>query len=199
MVLESAKPLLERATGVRRPSAGQLKGLVTAVEPETYMFRDDGKTPNNPKLPLVIYRQAISFGDFDPAAVMEVLFAGHGWGVSWRDGIYSFMHYHSATHEVVGVARGTARVEYGGTSGTILELRAGDVAVHPAGVGHKRQSVSDDLLVVGAYPGNGGPYDEPHSTRAAHEEAVLRIAQVPLPEADPIYGPKGPLHQLWVR
>jgi len=36
------------------------------------LFADNGKTPNNPELPLVIYRQAVAFDDFDPAARGQV-------------------------------------------------------------------------------------------------------------------------------
>ena len=54
---------------------------------------------------------------FDPATVMDTLFEGNGWRRSWRDTIYNFVHYHSQVHEVLGVARGTAKVEYGGVKG----------------------------------------------------------------------------------
>ncbi len=31
----------------------------------------------------------------DPAAVWEALFESNGWGDTWRDGIYDYLHYHS--------------------------------------------------------------------------------------------------------
>ena len=46
----------------------------------------------------------------DPAAMFERLFETNGWGGSWRNGIYDYVHYHPRTHEVLGIARGRARV-----------------------------------------------------------------------------------------
>ncbi len=43
---------------------------------------------------------------YDPAAVFETLFAANGWTGSWRDSMYVWLHYHSNTHEVLGIARG---------------------------------------------------------------------------------------------
>ena len=116
------------------------------------MFADDGEIPNNPTLPFVHYRSPVRLTQApDPAAVLEELFESNGWGGSWRNGIYDFLHYHSGTHEVLGIARGHARVRFGGRNGKIVALRAGDVVILPAGTGHQRVSASRDLLVVGAY------------------------------------------------
>jgi uncharacterized protein YjlB len=59
---------------------------------------------------------------------------------------------HSRIHEVLGVARGHARVRFGGAKGRALKLKVGDVVILPAGTGHERLSGSKDLLVIGAYP-----------------------------------------------
>ena len=75
-----------------------------------------------------------------------------GWGDSWRNGIYDYAHYHSRIHEVLGVARGQARVRFGGAKGRALKLKAGDGVILPAGTGHELLSGSKDLLVIGAYP-----------------------------------------------
>src|ERR671915_328548 len=109
-----------------------------ATQPETFMLPDDGSSiPNNPSLPLLIYRSAIDLaGTPDPAEVIESVFGRNGWGDLWRNGIYPFVHYHSRIHEVLGMARGNARVRFGGEQGVTLELRGGDVAVLPAGTGH---------------------------------------------------------------
>jgi uncharacterized protein YjlB len=89
-------------------------------------------------------------GRHDPAAVIEDLFEANGWGDTWRDGIYDYVHYHSRIHEVLGISRGTGRVRFGGRKGRIFTLKAGDVAILPAGTGHQRLSASDDFLVIGA-------------------------------------------------
>jgi len=128
--------------------------------------------------------------------IFEALFDSHGWRDGWRDGIYDFLHYHSRTHEVLGIARGTARVRFGGAKGHNIALKAGDVIVQPAGTGHQRIDASKNLLVVGAYPA-GSDYDECHPTRTGHDRALQPIASTPAPRADPVYGAKGPLKALW--
>src|SRR5882724_2925252 len=84
---------------------------------EVLHLTDDGRIPNNERLPLVIYRGALPLGDGDPASACEALFARHGWGAAWRDGIYDYQHFHATTHEVLGIVRGAARVIFGGPSG----------------------------------------------------------------------------------
>jgi uncharacterized protein YjlB len=105
----------------------------------------------------------------DPAAVFEELFESNGWGDSWRDGIYDYVHYHSRIHEVLGIARGEGKVQFGGSRGRTLKLKAGDVAVLPAGTGHQCLSASNGFLVIGAYPPSG-TYDECTSSED-HERA----------------------------
>lgn len=172
--------------------------MPSAISPQLYRFEDDGKTPNNPRLPLILYRDVlrVSPGQ-DPAAVCEDLFAKHGWANGWRNGIYGFLHFHTRTHEVLGIARGTARVEFGGDKGQTLDVQAGDVVVLPAGTGHRRVSSSADLLVVGAYPISGGSFDQARPNEIDLQEARQQIAGVDQPDHDPVYGKDGPLTQLW--
>ena len=167
------------------------------VTVETYRFADDGIVPNNPALPLVVYRGALAEGG-DRAAACERLFAQHGWPDAWRDGIYAHHHYHSTAHEVLGIAAGNARVRLGGEGGQTVELCAGDVVVIPAGVAHKRESASADLLVIGAYPRGQRP-DLCRAEADAHDPALGRIAAVPLPAADPVTGRPYPLLECWTQ
>jgi uncharacterized protein YjlB len=166
------------------------------VEPLAFRFADDGLVPNNPSLPFLVYPGAVDAGGSDPAATIERLFSANGWGDMWRNGIYPFTHYHSRIHEALGIARGRARVRFGGATGEELEVAAGDVAVLPAGTGHQRLSASSDLLVIGAYP-PVGTYDLCRATAAAHARAVATVPHVPLPATDPLYGAAGPLVALW--
>jgi len=166
-------------------------------DPLTFRFEDDGETPNNPRLPLVLYRGAVDVkAAADPAAAFETAFGRHGWGDGWRNGIYDFLHFHTRTHEVLGIARGRARVEFGGAKGQAVELEAGDVAILPAGTGHRRLSCSPDLLVVGAYPANNC-FDQHRPGHVSHDKAVVDIAGTALPEQDPMFGKDGPLKSLW--
>jgi uncharacterized protein YjlB len=196
-MLQEAKKKIEEITGIARPKRGELADLVRARKAHPFRFRDDGRTPNNPVLGLVLYRSAVKLPPhLDPAAVFEELFAKNGWKDSWRDGVYDFLHFHTRTHEVLGIARGRVRVEFGGARGRTIDLRAGDVAVLPAGTGHRRRSASRDLLVVGAYPA-GGRYDEPKPADVEHAKALAAIARVRLPNKDPVYGKAGPLGKIW--
>lgn len=162
---------------------------------ETYRFADDGTVPNNPSLPLVVYRGALPASG-DRAAACERMFDENGWPGAWRNGIHPYHHYHSTAHEVLGIASGSARVRLGGDSGKTVELHAGDVVVIPAGVAHKRESASADLLVIGSYPKGQHP-DICRAAPAAHKKATANVAAVPLPSADPVTGDAGPLLECW--
>lgn len=165
--------------------------------PLTFRFAADHEVPNNPRLPLIVYRGALRLDPaFDPAAIFEAAFAANGWGASWRNGIYPFRHFHTRAHEVLGIARGSARVEFGGAAGQPLDIGAGDVAILPAGTGHKCLAQSADLLVVGAYPETSG-IDQKRAGEVDVSRALTDIAQVAIPAADPVYGVDGPLPSLW--
>jgi uncharacterized protein YjlB len=194
--LETIKRFTEKMTGVARPSKSDLTEMVRTRKPNLFRFKDDGIVPNHPKWPLVIYRSPIRFTDgLDPAAVLEDLFESNGWGDSWRDGIYDYVHYHSGIHEVLGIARGQGKVQFGGLKGRILTLKAGDIAILPAGTGHRCLSASKDFLVVGAYPPIGH-YDECTGSED-HKRALRTIPKVRKPPKDPVFGGSGPLKSLW--
>jgi uncharacterized protein YjlB len=165
------------------------------VQPITYIFTDDGLVPNNP-LPFVCYRSVIPLDRVDPESTVEALFASNNWGDMWRNGVYGYLHYHSMIHEAMGVARGRARVRFGGDHGEVIDIAAGDAAILPAGTGHQRVWASDDFSVVGAYP-RAGKYDLVQPSKEAHARALQTIPKVPLPKSDPVFGPGGPLVQLW--
>jgi uncharacterized protein YjlB len=196
---ETAKRTLERLTGIGRPSRREAAAHVRKRKAWPSRFADDGLVPNNPKLPFVHYRHAVNVKDAaDPAAVFERLFEDNGWGGSWRNGIYDYVHYHPRTHEVLGIASGKARVRFGGDHGKSIALKAGDVVVLPAGTGHQALSASKDLVVVGAYPPQG-KYEEYESSLSEHGRALRMISKVALPKKDPVYGAVGPLRRLWAR
>jgi uncharacterized protein YjlB len=171
--------------------------LTRSTKPGALLFADDGSIPNNPRLPFLLYRGAIDLaGTPDPEDVIESTFRRNGWGDMWRNGIYPYAHYHSMIHEAMAIARGRAKVRFGGAEGREVDLIAGDVTVLPAGTGHQCLWASPELVVIGAYP-KSGKYDLCRGSKAERAKAVRSIAKVPLPETDPVHGEDGPLIKLW--
>ncbi|WP_233425798.1 cupin domain-containing protein [Paraburkholderia kururiensis] len=162
------------------------------IQPETLRLAPNDWIPNHPRLPVLVYRDAIAASGRDPAA----RFAQNGWPPQWRNGVYDFHHFHPSTHEVLGIAAGTARVMLGGPlpGGHEVTLRAGDVVVLPAGTGHCRIDASRDFLVVGAYPPD---QDTGISRTALDAERLAALERVGYPKSDPLYGAQGPLVKLW--
>jgi uncharacterized protein YjlB len=167
------------------------------IEPLTFVFEDDGLVPNNP-MPFLVYKGAVVVATTHPEKTIEGLFGANGWGDMWRNGVYDYLHYHSTVHEALGIARGHARVRFGGNKGKEFEISAGDVAILPAGTGHQCLSASPDFSVVGAYP-PGPPMDLVRPTPEAHAKALKTIPEVRLPQSDPVLGKDGPLVRLWSR
>ena len=166
-------------------------------KPATFVFADDGLVPNNP-LPLLIYKGAIDFDSDEPEKAIEDLFGANGWGDMWRNGIYDYLHYHATVHEALGIARGHARVRFGGDRGKEFELDAGDVAILPAGTGHQCLKATADFSVVGAYP-PGAKMQVTRPTPENHTRALKTIPEVMTPKTDPVGGADGPLVELWRR
>jgi uncharacterized protein YjlB len=161
----------------------------------TVTLKDDGTFPNNDNLPLIVYRQAIVYGNEGPE-VVEKIFSRNGWGGSWRNGIYGYHHYHSTAHEVLGVYSGSCKVQLGGPEGRSFDIKKGDVVLIPAGVAHKNLGSSSDFRVVGAYP-EGQSWDMNYGKPGERPAADENIAKVALPEMDPVFGKEGPVNEQW--
>ncbi|AWH84596.1 hypothetical protein HYN59_05450 [Flavobacterium album] len=158
-----------------------------------FQFEDDGKIPNS-VFPLIVYKNAFDPGE-NLADVMEETFAKNNWKNAWRNGVYPYHHYHSITHEVLGVYKGSAQLHMGGENGQKLDVEAGDVLVLPAGTGHKKISASEDFAVLGAYPG-GVEYDLLTGKDSERVKALENIAKVPFPDNDPLLGNEG-IQEFW--
>lgn len=162
--------------------------------PEEYTSRPKHMIPNS-RFPLLVHRGGVPGGGED--AVRE-RFRANGWLNNWRwPGIYTYSHYHSTTHECLGVASGWMEIVVFGEGETKLRLETGDVVVMPAGVPHVMTANSDDNMMVGGYP-EGRDWDniqEELVTRDDFRAAAKRIMSLPIPAADPVTGQ--PLHQ-WI-
>ncbi|MEG7354714.1 cupin domain-containing protein [Bacillus vallismortis] len=163
------------------------------AETQTYFFQDDGRIPNHPDFPLIVYQNALK-----DTGRAEQMVNRHGWSNSWSGSVFPYHHYHSNTHEVLIAVRGEAVIQFGGEKGAAIPIKSGDAVVIPAGVGHKKLSASSDFTVIGAYPG-GVQYDMKTGEPSEREEAMKQIKQVSLPENDPITGKKAPLLKIWVK
>ncbi|GGI33115.1 hypothetical protein [Bradyrhizobium guangdongense] len=165
------------------------------AEPLAIVFEDDGLVPNN-ILPFLVYQGALTLDPKQPEQTIENLFETNDWGGTWRNGIFDYLHYHATVHEVLGAARGHARVRFGGDRGQELEIKAGDVAILPAGTGHQCIKASEDFCVIGAYP-PGAKMEITRPTPENHAEALETIPKVARPPADPVTGKHGALMRLW--
>jgi len=167
------------------------------VEPECHRLEASETFPNNPRLPVLLYRSAIRLPAHGDAALpIERRFERNDWTGGWRAGVYNYHHYHSTAHEVLGCYAGRASVQLGGPRGIVVELARGDVLVLPAGTAHKGLESSHDFSVVGAYP-RGLPYDMRRGRVEERADAEREIARVPVPRHDPVYGSAGPLTREW--
>ncbi|AYW47216.1 hypothetical protein C7K38_01795 [Tetragenococcus osmophilus] len=162
-----------------------------AVTINEFYLSDDGSIPNNPYFPLLVYKNVIE--DTDQA---DQILAQNHWSNAWRNGVFTYHHYHSNSHEVLVVVGGKVLLQMGGEHGEQLTAERGDVLVLPAGTGHKLLKKEAGFSVIGAYP-NGQNYDICYGKKEERPEKLDNIKQVPIPDYDPIYGERGKLFAYW--
>jgi uncharacterized protein YjlB len=172
----------------------------TKLDVEVFKLAPHDWVPNNRKLPVVLYRNALQIDpDIDAderAAAIEALFEEHQWPPRWRDSIFDYHHFHSTAHEVLAIVSGEADVIAGGPGGRVMHVRTGDVMLLPAGTGHCLQSASGRFSVVGAYPA-GQQWDIRREALTPEEWAEME--GLPFPPSDPVLGRSGPLIVYWLR
>lgn len=156
-----------------------------------------GLTPNTSiqHKPLLIYRSAFS-PTHTNASQIEQHFAHIGVVTpQWRYTMYSTSHFHSTSHEVLGIAHGKARLCFGheDNPGRVEEvLCKGDVIVMPAGVAHRLlEDLEGGFEMVGAYP-VGCQWDMCYGKKG-EEGKIGGISKLGWFERDPVYGDQGPV------
>jgi uncharacterized protein YjlB len=165
------------------------------TKPEQYFVKDDGIFPNN-SLPIIYYPKVLQLPKLLPALTVRRLFQKNNWGNNWKQGIYTYHHYHSISHEVLGVCKGETLLQLGGEQGLTLFIGEGDVIIIPAGVAHMNLGKEDDVICVGGYP-NGKDYDMNYGKVGERPGTDQNIGAVPLPATDPVFGKKDGLIKIW--
>jgi uncharacterized protein YjlB len=161
---------------------------------EKIVLQDDGTFPNSP-FPALLYKGVLDIPMLFPAMHIKHLLEKNGWSNSWDAGVFEYHHYHSITHEVLGIYKGRAKLQLGGTKGPQIFVEKGDVLIIPAGVAHKNLGAENAVGVIGAYPG-GRDYDINYGKPGERPGTDRNISKVPVPATDPIGISEG-LIQLW--
>lgn len=144
--------------------------------------------------PLLIYHDAF---DATPSELTKQL-EGVGEVVpQWVYGMYGHTHFHTTTHEVLGVVSGRAQLGFGGEGNPERfepTVNRGDMIIVPAGVGHKLKNDLDageeHFKMLGAYPPQKH-WDMCYG-REGEEEKVKSIANLDWFRQDPLFGTDGP-------
>jgi uncharacterized protein YjlB len=160
-----------------------------------YFLKDNGTFPNS-SLPVLLYKQAIHLPLFFRTFFVKKILEKHHWTNNWRNGVYTYHHYHSNTHEVMAVIRGSTTLLLGGENGIYVKIAKGDVILLPAGVAHRNLGKEKDVICIGGYPG-GVDYDMNYGKAKERPFADERIAEVKIPRFDPVTGKADPLHTVW--
>ena len=149
----------------------------------------------NSKYPLIIYQGAFP-PDVSPETI-ESHFRKYKWVLEWRYGMYKRSHYHSTTHEALGVFKGSARLRFGVSDKEVSEglesnadadlqametdVSAGDVLVIPSGVAHRCVEEKNGFQMVGAYPEGAKQWDMKYGGEIGKTDTSI-------PEFDPFLG-----------
>jgi uncharacterized protein YjlB len=162
---------------------------------EQIQLQDKGVFPNS-RYPALLYKGILDIPLLFPGTYIKNQFEKNNWTNSWDAGIFEYHHYHSITHEVVGIYKGQTKLQLGGANGPKIFIEKGDVLVIPAGVAHKNLSGENSVGVIGAYP-DGRDYDLNYGKPGERPHTDENIKKVPVPECDPVFGPDKGLTGFW--
>lgn len=170
--------------------------LNTRVIVQPYLLADDGRFPNNERLPVLVYKGAVKLPWLMPLYQVKKWLKQNHWYNFWKAGVFTFHHYHSNTHELLLVYKGSSSLQFGGENGVSIEVEKGDLIVIPAGVAHKNLGAESSIKCLGAYP-NGKTYDMNYGNPGERPRADNLIPHVMIPEHDPLFGKNGLLLKYW--
>ena len=112
--------------------------------------------------------------------------------------MYSFSHFHTTSHEVLGIASGKAQLCFGHEENKdrVEEvLTKGDVIIMPAGVSHRLlEDLDGAFTMVGCYP-TGCNWDMCYG-KSGEESKIEKIKDLPWFKKDPVYGDEGPVLEV---
>ena len=164
-----------------------------------YQLPAQGLTPNTSiqKKPLLIYRSV--FPSNTNASQIESHLSSVGVVTpQWRFTMYSFSHFHTTSHEVLGIASGKAQLCFGHEENKdrVEEvLTKGDVIIMPAGVSHRLlEDLDGAFTMVGCYP-TGCNWDMCYG-KSGEESKIEKIKDLPWFKKDPVYGDEGPVLEV---
>ncbi len=172
-----------------------MKGLTKDYNLLRFNIAQDERFPDI-TLPVLLYKGILDLPWFQPAKFIKKLFSKHHWINFWKDGVLTYHHFHSKTHEVLGFYGGETTLCIGGKDGEIIQVEKGDVLVIPAGIAHKNLGKQHQIKCVGAYP-DGVEYDILTGKGSELSDAIQAIKNVPMPDEDPVLGTKGGITRLW--
>lgn len=161
---------------------------------QAHLFPAQAGIPNS-MLPLVVRKGGLPVAARSGEAACA-LYAANGWGGTWVYTVYPFWHFHTNGHEVLSCVAGTATIGFGGEDGIVADISVGDVAIVPAGVGHKKLAASPGFQMAGGYP----PKQSGNIVRAGEmtdDEIAKALARLALPDTDPISGKDDGVVSVW--
>lgn len=145
--------------------------------------------------PLIIYHQVFPPGSV--SLIQRHLCQKRVVEPQWVHSMYREHHFHSTTHEVLVISKGSALLCFGGKENpdrVEYEAKQGDVLVVPAGLAHALLEDKGGFEMVGSYPIGADRWD--HCTATSGEEMDVvekRIKGLAWFRMDPVYGNRGPL------
>ena len=167
------------------------------MEPELKMFElNDGEVFPNNHLPILLYKGVLNLPVLFPATHVINLFKKNNWYNAWIGGIFNYHHYHSNTHEVLGIYGGSTTLLLKGEDGLKITVKKGDVLIIPAGVAQKNLGDKNAVKCIGAYP-FGSAFDMNYGKPGERPRTDKNIAAVPIPSFDPVYGTDRGLSKIW--